>query len=69
MNAGVDCWEKCGGKQGPCDWCGNGRCCKKGWPDTSNGCDGSFGGNTMHECVLKPGGKTSVSKVDYIQII
>jgi hypothetical protein len=26
----------------------------KGFDDTSNGCDGSFGGDNIHACVLKP---------------
>jgi len=46
-------WQK---KQGPCSWCGKeGLCCtkKSSWHDTSNGCDGTFGGLTMHECSLK----------------
>ena len=57
-NAGLDCWPKCNHKQGACEWCGSmGFCCtkKKDWYDTSNGCDGTFGGKTKHECVLKPG--------------
>ena len=57
-NAGQDCWFSCGSVQGPCAWCGTkGYCCtkKSGWDDTSNGCDGTFGGAGRHECVLKPG--------------
>jgi len=57
-NAGQDCWSSCGSVQGPCAWCGTkGYCCtkKSGWDDTSNGCDGTFGGAGRHECVLKPG--------------
>ena len=57
-NIGKDCWENCNRQQGPCDWCGSmGFCCtkKNGWTDTSNGCDGSFGGEKGHECALKPG--------------
>ena len=57
MNTGKDCWSYCNGQQGPCSWCGSeGMCCtqKSGYP-ASNGCDGSFGGQTMHECALKPG--------------
>lgn len=53
-NTGVDCWGRCGSKQGPCDWCGkNGMCCTRraGWTDTSNGCDGTFGGLKTHECI------------------
>ena len=30
-------------------------CCRAGWADTSNGCDGTFGGSGYHACVLKPG--------------
>ena len=55
QNEGVDCWLKCGG-QGLCSWCGTrGMCCTKkpGWLDYSNGCDGTFGGPTQHECVLQ----------------
>ena len=51
LNAGKDCWRGCGRKQGACDWCGAGVCCRKGWWDTRNGCDGSIGGNRRHECV------------------
>merc|ERR1711997_945062 len=54
QNTGKDCWYKCNSKQGPCSWCGTaGMCCKKGINDKSNGCDGTFGGSTHHECVLK----------------
>ena len=56
-NEGKDCWRNCNAKQGPCEWCGtHGMCCtmKPGWTDTSNGCDGTFGGATSHECALKP---------------
>ena len=56
-NTGKDCWNPCGYKQGPCKWCGyEGWCCtkKSGFTDTSNGCDGTFGGLSMHECALKP---------------
>jgi len=55
-NTGKDCWRKCNRQQGPCDWCGSkGFCCTKkdNWTDTSFGCDGSFGGETRHECALK----------------
>jgi len=53
-NTGKDCWYKCGSKQGPCEWCGTkGMCCKNGFKDKSNGCDGTFGGLTRHECDLK----------------
>ena len=57
-NTGLDCWGACSQTQGPCSWCGtHGYCCtrKSGWTNTSNGCDGTFGGQGMHECTLKPG--------------
>ena len=55
-NAGKDCWINCKSRQGKCSWCGDtGMCCKKGFHDKSNGCDGTFGGKTRHECVLRPG--------------
>jgi len=55
MNAGKDCWSDCNGQQGACDWCGsNGMCCEKGYSDTSNGCNGNFGGSGYHACVLPP---------------
>ena len=30
-----------------------GYCCRKGYHDTSHGCDGSFGGDGIHACALK----------------
>ena len=57
-NVGEDCWWHCWGKQGHCSWCGTeGMCCtmKDGWTDTSNGCDGTFGGYERHECSARPG--------------
>ena len=55
LNEGIGCWFECGRKQGPCNWCGmNGICCRSGWNDTSNGCDGSIGGSRRHECVKDP---------------
>ena len=66
-NAGKDCFQKCAKKQGPCKWCGKeGMCCshsifanKIRWGRKKigfkNGCDGTFGGKTRHECAVKPG--------------
>ena len=62
MNAGKQCWYSCGGKQGKCSYCGSdGWCCRKNgnspyWlpSQQSNGCDGTFGGQNNHQCVLKP---------------
>ena len=53
-NFGVNCWNQCDRKQGPCGFCGTGLCCRKGWSDTSNGCDGSVGINGKgHVCASK----------------
>merc|ERR1711988_2016327 len=55
MHAGEDCWSGCSATQGPCDWCGSGLCCRKGWSDTSNGCDGTLGIEGQgHVCVARP---------------
>ena len=55
-NAGQYCYPYCYyNGQGKCDWCGTeGYCCMKNYPE--GGCDGSFGGETRHECVLPPKG-------------
>ncbi len=40
---GEDCLIDCGGKGGPCEWCGStGMCCQQGV--LGDGCDGSIGG-------------------------
>ena len=53
-NSGQDCWSECNYQQGLCSWCGSeGYCCRKNY--YGDGCDGSFGGDTAHVCVLKPG--------------
>ena len=70
-NAGINCYYKCGNKQGRCRLCGKeGMCCKRAKPKPStnwqlgfgflddkfeNGCDGTFGGKSRFECSLKPG--------------
>ena len=52
---GEDCWVGCHYQQGPCAWCGTGTCCRKGWADTANGCDGSLGMEGLgHVCVPQP---------------
>jgi len=52
LNEGIDCWIDCEQQQGPCEWCGSGVCCRKGWWDTSNGCDGTIGmAGKGHVCV------------------
>jgi hypothetical protein len=56
-NFGTDCWNQCGGQQGKCSFCGTGMCCRKGWHDTGNGCDGSLGVQGRgHVCVPQPTG-------------
>ena len=56
MNEGEDCYNDCGYQNGPCSWCGEeGLCCRTGNDYISDWCDGTFGGQTRHECVLKPG--------------
>ena len=56
MNEGEDCYNDCGYQNGPCSWCGEeGLCCRIGNDYISDWCDGTFGGQTRHECVLKPG--------------
>ena len=62
VNAGQDCLTSCNGTQGKCSWCGSdGYCCRKAWP-CGNGCDGSFGGDDFHACVLKPTGKLIIKR-------
>ena len=54
-NGGTNCWNGCNKHQGKCTWCGaDGWCCRQGWWDKGNGCDGTFGGSGHHHCVLKP---------------
>eukprot|EP00808_Paulinella_micropora_P030337 g9871.t1 len=36
---------------GPCDWCGNGKCCRLNYNGSENGCSPSEGGVDRHECV------------------
>ena len=55
-NEGKDCWEDCNEIQGKCSYCGSmGFCCRKNYYEHSNGCDGTFGGDEIHVCVLPPG--------------
>ena len=54
-NAGQERWSSCGKKQGPCAFCGTGLCCRFGWHDHSNGCDGTIGvqGQPHHMCAAQ----------------
>merc|ERR1711997_605522 len=57
-------WKHCKKTQGPCSWCGTkGMCCTTwaGWTDTSNGCDGTFGGSKFHTCALKTDNSTTTT--------
>lgn len=50
-NGGVSCFDKCGGKQGPCpDFCGSGLCCVGGM-GFDNGCRPSMGDGVTWRCV------------------
>jgi len=53
QNAGKDCWAGCNANQGKCPWCGpGGVCCRKGWWDKRNGCNGDMGiSGKGHVCV------------------
>merc|ERR1711865_364019 len=65
---GEDCWDGCNNQQGPCDWCGTGYCCRLGWSDHSNGCDGSIGmvvtdrSEPRHVCSKAPNGACADEK-------
>jgi hypothetical protein len=58
LNWKKNCWTGCKKKQGcGCSFCGSaGICCRKGWKDKSNGCDGLVGGKHKHVCVTAPKG-------------
>ena len=50
----MDCWENCNKRDGACEWCGTGLCCRK--RKIENGCDGLSGGGSRHQCtLLSPG--------------
>jgi hypothetical protein len=58
LNGGKSCFSNCTETQGSCSWCGTGMCCRKGWEDKSNGCDGTLGiPGEGHVCVA-PGSTT-----------
>ena len=53
-HADENCWNICNLAEGKCTWCGTeGWCCQIG--SIGNGCDGSYGGNNIHQCALKQG--------------
>ena len=54
-NSGEDCWKTCNYKDGPCDYCGGGLCCRKNWGcgfEKNCGCEDDIGGDGYHTCVL-----------------
>jgi len=54
-NANKPCWFQCSKRQGPCSFCGSGYCCRRGFADTSNGCDPTIGTNPHHHlCAAAP---------------
>ena len=61
-----ECFNACNKTQGECNWCGGmgGWCCRKvekmEW--IGNGCDGTFGGDSFHACVLNPGLDPNVTR-------
>ncbi len=60
LNAGTFCLTNCTEKQGLCSWCGTGMCCRKGWEDKSNGCDGKLGiAGQGHVCVAPGSASTA----------
>ncbi len=61
LNSGQFCLTNCSGKQGLCSWCGTtGMCCRKGWEDKSNGCDGKLGiAGQGHVCVAPGSASTA----------
>ena len=54
QNEGKHCWNECSQKQGDCEYCGSGLCCRKSYEFKTNGCDGTIGGDDAHVCVAKP---------------
>lgn len=53
-HAGENCWEACDYTSGPCDWCGSGKCCRKGYNGGENGCKADEGFDNFHGCVATP---------------
>ena len=49
INRNQACLADCNGRHGYCPWCGSGACCRQGF--VANGCGGTNGGSTRHECV------------------
>ena len=57
-NAGKECWWECNRTAGPCSWCGTGLCCSN--RKIENGCDGTFGGGSNHQCSLPDKGRSEI---------
>jgi len=51
-NLGEECWNAHSCRNGKCDFCGHGLCCRQG--RKRGECDGVVGGIGRHECVVNP---------------
>ena len=51
QNPHEECLDHCSQQSGPCQWCGSGKCCKKGHNGGENGCGMNEGGEDSHVCV------------------
>eukprot|EP00457_Paulinella_chromatophora_P001453 gb/GEZN01001455.1/.p1 GENE.gb/GEZN01001455.1/~~gb/GEZN01001455.1/.p1 ORF type:complete len:907 (+),score=68.60 gb/GEZN01001455.1/:325-2721(+) len=59
-NEGVQCWNECNARSGPClSFCGTGLCCRRYWNYGESGCPADQGGVTAHICVRAPTGSSS----------
>ena len=50
LNMGADCWGGCR-ESGLCSWCGDGKCCRRGWKGGERGCAAGEGGEGHHTCI------------------
>jgi hypothetical protein len=64
-NEGKGCWDACGRRDGPCDWCGSGYCCRHDWD--GGGCTKRMGiaGWWYHTCVPGPTEPGSVGLINF----
>lgn len=56
QHEGVECFMQCKRRSGSCDFCGGGRCCRRGWKDQGDldgldGCHDDEGGFDRHVCI------------------
>lgn len=72
-HAKKDCWDECGHKDGYCDFCGSGVCCRSGWSST-NGCTVSHGQSNRimgnrHMCVALEKTCLALANVDHHDLV